>query len=220
MSRRTLSVTEGTKNPATKFLEWKSNEKAFSYWDKEKEEEVLLKLPLKFQFLEDFHTVKGWHDDSESRIYSNEVKFISKEPLRVSSFKGGQIAEGIYKDIRSRVKDAGGVYYKSVYLVDEDGNIVNMQIKGSVVSAYTDFMDSESNKVESYWIEINEVENKKKGATKYSVPIFEIGDAYTKSEYKLVDEKYIEIANYHKGKSEPNKEDEDTSEDDDDFDIF
>ena len=35
MSRRSLNETTGSTNPATKFLEWKSNDKCFAYYDRE-----------------------------------------------------------------------------------------------------------------------------------------------------------------------------------------
>ena len=196
-SRRTLNQTEGSSNPATKFLQWKSNDKCFAYWDKSKEQNVEVKLPFKFQFLEHFHTVKGWNDASNSGIYSNEVKFISKEPLTVKSFKGGNIAEGIYSEVRGQIRDAGGKYYRSIYVIDENGNIVNLQIKGAVVSAWSEFCDeNEASKFESHWIEINDVEDKKKGATKYSVPNFTIGKRFNKDEFALADLKYQDIVNY------------------------
>jgi len=195
-SRRTLNQTEGSTNPATKFLQWKSNDKCFAYWDKSKEQNIQIELPFKFQFLEHFHTIKGWNDASESGIYSNEVKFISKEPLKVRSFKGGDIAEGLYSEIRGSIRDAGGKYFRSVYVISEDGEIINLQFKGAVVSAYSDFMAENENKIEGAWIEINKAEDKKKGATKYSVPIFEVGKAFSKSENTLADEKYLEVANY------------------------
>lgn len=196
-SRRTLNQTEGSKNPATKFLQWKSNDKCFAYWDKSKEQNVQIELPFKFQFLEHFHTIKGWNDASESGIYSNEIKFTSKEELKVKSFKGGDIAEGLYKDIRSNVRDAGGKYHRSIYVIDENGNIINLQLKGAVVSAYSDFCnENEATKFESNWIEINKAEDKKKGATKYSVPIFEVGKEFTKAEMELANDKYLEVANY------------------------
>lgn len=195
-SRRTLNQTEGTSNPATKFLQWKSNDKVFAYWDKQKEQNIQVKLPFKFQFLEHFHTIKGWNDASESGIYSNEVKFISKEPLKVRSFKGGDIAEGLYSDIRGNIRDAGGKYFRSVYVINEDGEIINLQFKGAVVSAYSDFMNEHENKVEGNWIVINKAEDKKKGATKYSVPVFEVGDAFNKNEMALADDKYKDIVNY------------------------
>lgn len=195
-SRRTLNQTEGSSNPATKFLQWKSNDKQFAYYDKNKSENVLIKLPFKFQFLEHFHTVKGWNDASESGIYSNEVKFISKEELKVKSFKGGDIAKGLYSEIRGNIRDAGGKYFRSVYVINEEGEIINLQFKGAVVSAYSDFMNEHENKVEGNWIVINKAEDKKKGATKYSVPIFEFGKQFTQAEMDLADEKYKDIVNY------------------------
>tara|TARA_R110002020_G_scaffold334555_2_gene549784 strand:+ start:1717 stop:2403 length:687 start_codon:yes stop_codon:yes gene_type:complete len=195
-SRRTLNQTEGSKNPATKFLKWKSNDKSFSYYDKAKAENVEVPLPFKFQFLEHFHTIKGWNDASESGVYSNEVKFISKETLKVRSFKGGDIAEGLYTDIRGNIRDAGGKYFRSVYVISDEGEIINLQFKGAVVSAYSDFMSEHENQVEGSWIVINKAEDKKKGATKYSVPIFEIGKAFTKDEMALADEKYQDIVAY------------------------
>ena len=72
-----------SKNPAKKFLSWKSEEKCFAYYDKEKEENVIIDLPFKFVILEHYHTVKGWNDASESGIYSNEVFQIGNEELQV-----------------------------------------------------------------------------------------------------------------------------------------
>ena len=189
-SRRTLNQSEGnTTNPSTKFLQWKSNDKNFQYWDKSKSENVIINLPLKFQFLEHFHCVKGWNDKSKSAINSNEVKFISKEPLKVYSFKGGTIAEGIYSDIKLNILQAGGKYHRSVYAL-LNGEIVNLQFKGAVVSAWSDFLKENENKIEESWITINSVQDLKKGATKYSVPVFEIGDQFTAVEKGLADSKF------------------------------
>lgn len=195
-SRRTLNVSEGSSNPATKFLEWKSNDKGFGYYDKAKKEPVKVLLPFKFQFLEHFHNVRGWNDASESGIYSNEVKFISKETLKVRAFKGGEIAEGLYSEIRSKIRDAGGKYYRSIYAIDTNGDIVNIQLKGSAVSAYSDFMNDNENKIEGAWIEINDVTDHKKGATKYSTPNFKIGKSFTSEEMELANEKYKDIVSY------------------------
>jgi len=194
-SRRTLNKSEGSNNPATKFLEWKSNDKCFAYYDKQSKEQVQVQLPLKVQFLEHFHTVKGWNDASESGIYANEVKFISKEPLKVKAFKGGDIAEGIYSEIRGKIRDAGGKYYRSVYAV-LDGEIVNLQLKGACVSAYSDFMQNHENQLESAWTEILTVSDHKKGATKYSTPDFTVGKLFTTKEIEVANEKYTDIANY------------------------
>jgi len=205
MSRRSLNETTGSTNPATKFLEWKSNDKCFAYYDREAKEQVKVQLPIKVQFLEHFHNVKGWNDASSSGIYSNEVKFISKEPLKVKAFKGGDIAEGLYSEIRGKIRDAGGKYYRSVYAVSDTGEIINLQFKGAVVSAYSDFMNENEGKCESSFIEINSFDKKKKGATEYTVPTFEIGAAFTAKQNELANDKYKDIASYfenYKAKTE------------------
>lgn len=229
MSFRTLNTTEKTNsNPATKFLEWKSEKKCFQYYDKEiaeklknegKDKEYIkekanieVNLPLKFQFLEDFHTIKGFSDSEQTGIYSNEIKFTSKDSLTVKTFGGTTIAEGLYNDIRLKIIDAGGKYHKSIYAV-LNGELVNFQIKGSVVSAFSlfangqkktpkqPFVQGHSNRFESHFIEINDFESLKKGATKYTVPNFTIGDAYTPEDLKTAKEKYLVISEYFKAYS-------------------
>ena len=74
--------------------------------------------------------------------------------------------------------------------------LLTYNLRGAVVSAYSDFMNEHENKVEGNWITINKAEDKKKGATKYSVPIFEVGKTFTKDEMSLADEKYQDIVNY------------------------
>ena len=160
-------------NPAAKFLEWKSNDKCFSYYDKEKKENVLVPLPLKFVILEHYHTVKGWNDASESGIYANEVSFTGSEELDVKSFKGGEIAKGIYKEIRSKIIDAGGKYHRSIYVVTNDLEIINISLKGAAVSEYSKFIDvNGDNFFTQNWVEVAEVVEGKKGSITYSSPIF------------------------------------------------
>lgn len=182
--------TAKSENPTTKFLSWKSSKNSFSYYDKEKEDNIVIKLPLKIAFLEHYHTIKGFHNKSESGIFSNEVFSIANEELNVRSFKGGEIDSGLYKDIKHNVKDNGGIYHRSIYCVDTNYNLINLSFKGSVVSAYSDFCKENSNKFEQKWIEITDFVKKTKGATKYTVPIFKIGDNFTKEE----DNKIVEVA--------------------------
>lgn len=162
-------------NPTSKFLSWKSNDKSFSYYDKESEENVSLELPFKFVFLQHYHTVKGWHDASQSGIFSNEVYYIGSEPMNVRSFKGGTIAEGLYKDIKVDIVNAGGKYHRSVYVMLEDGTIANLSLKGAVVKEWSDFMDANKNLVDAQWVEVNSAKDQKKGSIKYSTPEFTMG---------------------------------------------
>ncbi len=160
-------------NPATKFLEWKSNDKCFAYYDKEKKENIQVQLPLKFVILEHYHTVKGWNDASESGIYANEVLFTGSEEMTVKSFKGGEIAKGIYKEIKAKVNEAGGKYHRSIYAVTNELEIINISIKGASVRSYSDFIDKESDRVfTTNWIEVSNFKEGKKGSVKYTTPVF------------------------------------------------
>ena len=167
-----------SQNPTEKYLKWKSNDKSFTYWDKANQTEVQVSLPFKFVWLQHYHTVKGWHDSSSSAIYSNEVR----------SFKGGEIATGIYKDIKSKVNSSGGVYHRSIYVMLEDGSIANLSIKGAVVKEWSDFYDFSKNTIDNRWVEVNEAVDQKKGSVKYSTPKFSLGDALDAKAVKAADD--------------------------------
>lgn len=169
-------------NPTTKYLEWKSNDKSFSYYDKSKGENVKVELPFKFVFLQHYHTVKGWSDASGSGIYANEVYFIGSEPMSVKSFKGGVIAEGLYKDIKPAITNAGGKYHRSVYVMLEDGSLANISFKGAVVREWSIFMENNANSCDVKWVEVNTANEQKKGSVKYTTPDFILGASITKAD--------------------------------------
>jgi len=183
-------------NPTSKYLDWKSNDKSFSFYDKEAGENVKVGLPLKFVFLQHYHTVKGWNDASQSGIYSNEVYYIGSEPMTVRAFKGGTIAEGIYKDIKQDITNAGGKYHRSVYVMLEDGTIANLSFKGAVVREWSDFMEANKNLVDNQWIEVNSAKDQKKGSIKYSTPEFTLGANLNAKDSAQADSVASELKNY------------------------
>jgi hypothetical protein len=181
ISNRRAAFSQPTTNPATKFFEWKSNEKTFAYFDKETKTNVSVELPFKFLVLDELHTVKGWNDATESGIYSNEVKWISKDEMIVKPFKGNEIARGLYKDIKEKAKAAGGHYVKSIYIMLEDGSIANLQLKGAACQAWGDFTSKGKQRLLDEWVSVVGFDEAKKGSVKYTTPIFgylaSIGDA-------------------------------------------
>lgn len=163
---------EGLKNPSKKFLEFKGGAGKFSYYDKEKGENVDVPTPFYLVVLDQLHTIKGWHDESESSIYSNEVHDTNREELNVKAFKGGEIVKGLYQNIKGNLQ--GGKYHKSVYAVmlDKKGNpteMVNLSLKGAALSAWIDAEIRTDGGVVTVGIN---PEQKKKGATKYYEPSF------------------------------------------------
>jgi hypothetical protein len=193
-----MSRPEGkTSNPATKFLEWKSDERCFAYYDKEKGENVKVQVPVKFVFIEHYHTVKGWHNKSESGITSNEVFSIGSEPLTVRAFKGGELAKGFYKDIKQKIVDEGAVYHRSIYAMDWNGELVNISLKGAAVQAYSEFFKDKRKEIEgSFWFGVEDVLAGKKGAVKYHTPVFSIIAPTTAKEEREVAKCVAELEEY------------------------
>lgn len=198
MSNRKKAFSTPSKNPAKKFIEWKSNEKLFSYYDKEQATNVQIQLPFKFLVLDELHTIKGWNDQSQSAIFANEVKFISKEDLRVKSFKGGNIATGIYKEIKNQILSAGGHYVKSIYVMLEDGSIANISFKGSCVKQWSDFTQKTRSRIPDEWVVVDSCIEEKKGSVKYTVPLFKFEKSLTNSESDIADAAYNELEAYLK----------------------
>jgi hypothetical protein len=174
-------------NPTSRYMEWKSNDQAFQFYDKQAGENIKVELPLKFLFLQHYHTVKGFNEASNSGIYANEVFYIGSEEMSVRSHKGGLIVSGLYKDIKPKVLAEGGKYHRSVYAMLEDGTIVNLSFKGAVVSEWSNFMDDNKNNVDNAWVEVKEAKQMKKGSVKYSVPQFTLGKAISKAQSDLAD---------------------------------
>ena len=205
-SNRRQAFQQPTSNPATKFIDWKSNDKCFSYYDKETSQNVQIPLPFKFLVLEELHAIKGWNDATSSGIYSNEVKFISKEVMTVKPFKGNEIAKGLYKDIKEKVVSAGGHYVKSIYIMLEDGTLANLQLKGSAVQEWGAFTQKTRNRLPDEWIEVKTTKDGKKGAVKFSMPEFTFLRSLSESEAEQADEVFNELEAYLKtylAKSEP-----------------
>ena len=198
MSNRKNAFAQPTANPSTRFMEWKSNDKSFSYWDKAAEKEVVQSLPFKFLVLDELHTLGGWNDASSSRIFSNEVKYIGKQEMTAKAFKGGVIAKGVYTDIKNKVKDAGGHYLKSIYIMLEDGSLANVKLKGFAVQGWGEFTKANRSKLASNWIDINKAIEGKKGAVKFTTPDFTIGAVLTPNEESDADKCFDSLESYLK----------------------
>lgn len=137
--------TEGARNPCTRWFEWAGGEDAgFPRWyNKDTQTDVKVALPFTFLFLDELITIKGYHKRSKSGIYANEIRDTRQEVLVVKSFKGGEVAGGLYQDIKDKVKVAGGGFCWSVYVAfkDEQGQLAigNFAMRGASLGAWMDF---------------------------------------------------------------------------------
>lgn len=186
--------TDGVRNPATRWFEFASGiDGGFvRYYDKDSEKNIALgnaETGGKFVFLllDELATIKGWHDPSESGIFANEVRDTRQETLVVKSFKGGELASGLYQAIKDRVVAVGGHFVSSCYIAYKDGEelkIGNIRFKGAALSAWMDFKkqcpskkDSSGKSVKAYYVDavkIDGFDQQKKGGTTFRVPVFSL----------------------------------------------
>tara|TARA_R110002124_G_scaffold56726_1_gene159656 strand:+ start:462 stop:1160 length:699 start_codon:yes stop_codon:yes gene_type:complete len=172
----------GSSNPCKYFIEWKNG--SFSYYDKVQEKTIDLGHKITFMVLDSLSTVKGWDDKSTSSIYSNEVRSTVKDVLNVKSFKGGDLVSGLYKEIKDRVIALGGRYVASIYVATKiDGEVVmgNLQLKGAALQVWSDFNKENRDDILNKAVSVHAKEERKKGATKWEVPMFKIIDITEKS---------------------------------------
>lgn len=210
MGRRS-EVESTNNNPAEKFLEWSSANKCFSYYNKEEQKKEYLPMPFSFLYLAERTTVKGFDDSQKTGIYANEVKFLSEE-LDVKNFKGREIANGVWKEIASDVDRAGGKFAKSVYAITKKGTLINISLYGGSIGEWFEFTKKTKKRLPDEWVTVDGVEERKKGATTYFVPVFKFNKSTTVEEAEMADKAYSVFEEFENGVS-PRKTEVDKYED-------
>lgn len=200
---RADAYSETLKTPVSKYMEWSSNEKCFVYYDKEEKATKKVAVPLSFVHLQDFATIKGFHDASSSGIYSNEVKSTKTQELVVRSFKGGELARGIYQDIKLKVNGLGGKYNASIY-VFLNGEICNIALRGAALAAWSQFLQDNRNSLLTTKVDITGFVEAKKGSVKYTIPAFALGKALATKEAADADAGYDTLMEYIKARDARN----------------
>jgi len=184
--------TDNTPNPATVWYEWAGKDGNLKFYDKEKKENITRDLPFTFLLLDQLACVKGWSDSHGSGITSNEVRDTRSEAMTVRVFSGPTIAEGLYKDIKDKVKAAGGKFVSNLYIgFKQDGKLVlgSIQFKGAALQAWGDFKKENNNAVFTHAITITGTKDGKKGSVTFKVPTFALKEISkeTNEEANLLD---------------------------------
>jgi hypothetical protein len=170
----------GAANPAVRWFEWNGEKGLVRYYDKDAKQTVEVGSDFAFMLLDQLGSVRGWHDASDSGIYSNEVKDTRQDVLVVKAFKGGTIAEGIYKDIKDRVNSEGGQFVASCYIAFKNSGdklaIGNIRFKGAALREWMEFTKAHRSDLYKKAIRINGSTEGKKGRVVFFVPVLTVKD--------------------------------------------
>lgn len=192
---RSNPTENGTPNPAVRWFEWNGEAGAVRYYDKDQKKNIDCGSDFKFLLLDQLGSVRGWHEASESGIYSNEVKDTRADVLLVKAFKGGTLAEGLYKEIKDRVTAVGGQFVANCYIAfKHDGALAigSLRLKGAALSAWMDFCKSHRADLYKKAIRINGFTEGKKGRITFRVPILHLVEtsAETNAAAEALDETF------------------------------
>jgi hypothetical protein len=167
-------------NPATRWFEWSGEHGVVRYYDKEAKKNVDVGSDFTFILLDQLGTVRGWHDASQSGIYSNEVKDTRQDAMVVKAFKGGTLIEGIYRDIKDRVNALGGRFNANCYIAFKNGGnqlaLGAIRFKGSALGAWMDFTKEHRDDLYKKSIRIHGYDEGKKGRIVFRTPKFTTKD--------------------------------------------
>lgn len=188
-------------HPATRWFEWKSSEKQFAYWDKEKEHLVLVPLPFTFIMLDRTNTVRGYSKQVGSGIYSNEVRDLREQPLIVKYFAGGEVASGFWDQIKDRVNARKGKFAINIYIAFREEGALKIgcfQATGCAVGAWIDFEKKAGKDIWNKAIQCYGAKNDKTGEVEFNAPMFALKDttAETNAQAVALDK---ELQEYFKG---------------------
>lgn len=162
-----------TASPVRKHFKLRASTGDVVYYDKSQSKEIEIAIPFSFIVLDVLNSVGGFHEPSNSGIWSNEFRSGSRDVVKVRN-KNGVLAEGVYNQIKDTLKAAGGKFANSVYIAYKEGDetaLGNITFIGASVSEWFDFGKGKSFDSDP-GVTVTGFEHRTKGRNEYCVPVF------------------------------------------------
>ena len=213
------------KSPCEEFLKWSGSEGCWKSYDKETKQNIDIPHDIRFLFLDQLATITGFSDSMNAGLWSNEVRSTKRDKLMIHAGKN-LVFTGLYADAKTAVQ--GAKYAQSVYalaLLDGEYKLINLKLSGAALTAWITLQETVggSRKLEgNVAVTVSGVEDKKKGATKFKVPIFETDKAETDEEEMAAaaDEKLQAYLDEYLKLDKPNTQEEVEEEVEEDEEFF
>lgn len=168
------------KNPAVRYFEWKGKTGNFSWYDKEKEVNVAMKLPFTFIVLDRTSSVRGYSKKLKTGFYSNEIRDSRAEPLLVKSFSDNKIVtQGLWNDIRDTVIARGGKFTLCVYIAFKDKDTLKIgciQMSASSMGPWFEFEKAHRKAIYEKAIQVKSSKKTINGDNEYLEPVYSLLD--------------------------------------------
>jgi len=193
-------------SPVQLYYDWRSDENSFCYYDKDADIRIPAGIPFKFAVLKQVVRITGVDPNGNIGLYSNEVRYTTKEELIVRRQDNTEVARGFWKDIKDVVKNYGGHYTKIVYAMDIDNVVICLRIRGESLLSWGHVVGKYERRQNDEWILNDSFEEKEYTQSDgkvqpYSVPSFKFGGSLSTDEMNQVNESYDLLYQYFEGRS-------------------
>lgn len=205
--------SNGPQRPANLYLEWDSTAKSWKYYDKGKQENIMIGAKITFFVLDQLSTIKGYSKGNKSNFWSNEVRNPKTSEFIIET-KNGVAYKGLYGDMKKN--DAVGCKFcRSVYIamkIDGKLQIANIQMVGSSLGAWSDFFkktDAKGKVIEPSeidWGKVKLLESKAvectgsllndSGEISFNYPVFQFVEEMTEESFNKAVELDMKLQEY------------------------
>lgn len=202
MSRSNPTINNNP-HPCGRWFDYNAQKGVINFYDKEAKANKEVGKLFSFVLLDQLANIRGWHNASNSGITSNEVRRSQDDPMVVKAFKGGEIARGLYNDIKVVVKGAGGKFSANLYLAykGDDGKLSLgcLQLHGAALGAWMEFEKTNRKEIYKQSIQLFDVLPAKKGSISYFDPMFKLVPLGAESEAQAIEldkqlQAYLEVS--------------------------
>lgn len=164
-------TSDKPRHPSSSWANWKNGK--FIAWNREKQEEEEVTLPKEFVVVAETYSIKGFLWD-HGGVWSNEIYSYANDPFTVRSNRGEILYEGLWRNIKDKVKAAQLKVTTNVHFVDpKDPDVLRtFCIKWAAsqewIATFQDAPNDKSNKT----ITLKEVKKWKTWSVEYTFPSF------------------------------------------------
>lgn len=190
-------ASEKPKHPSTSWANWKNW--MFVAWNKDKQVEEEITLPKEFIVIAEWWNVK-WYLADKWWVWSPEVFSFSEDIITIRDNNWWILIEGLWKDIKEKVKSWGLKLSKTVQYIDpkEPEVLKTFCIKWAALKSWMEtFSDSNRYAAAEKKISLDKVAEGKTGAVKYTYPVFKVGTALTDEEKNIQCKMWMMLTKYH-----------------------
>lgn len=165
-------TSDKPRHPSSSWANWKNGK--FIAWNRDKQEEEEITLPKEFVVIAESYSIKGFLQD-KGGVWSNEIYSFANDPFTIRANNGEILYEGLWKDIKDKVKALGLKVTTNVHYIDPKKTDVlrTFCVKWAASQEWMNSFSNENRNAEANnTVTLKEVKDGKTWSVTYTYPSF------------------------------------------------